>query len=720
MYLPTDATLRQPSLDTSPITEVEASSTSDTARADEQPNHPQSPSASCAPVQRQSRVVRNARGKYGRIHSVVFSRHIALIRTQVYIGGSASLTFLHQTRRIVTSAVGPCTFADDVYLSADSHRHQMIETMPIFQVMAKGSHVPRIDVQTAAELALQFSRAAAGIIDLFDHESLVEQICHFVGSWDMANRPESPVLYLVLALGAQARSSGSTNDDFAESCFHSALCQAMTRLVDEPDVSTVQSFCMMTWYALTACRRSVAAIYLGIAAQAAHTIGLHRSESNHIFPSNERRIRDKAWTALRFCDVYMAASLGRPMLTSNIHRSDKPRPSPPVGQASLPENDQDLASVLTRLCSVFERILSEVYTKQFVTLQLGESIAGQIRACSSKLSDMLGQNDLGTQQQAPTNEGHLVLSLLSSNLSIIYHYSIVLLTSPFLTFKVTSHLKGEMTAENEDRYLAGLAAFSDACVTSAIETIRVAKALSQRPSLPKRHPLVINNVFMSALCLGVACFGPYDHYLTRLDDNLKQAVTVLLHFQNSNPQAARYAQIITQLVQAVAVHRQKREQMALQKSSQRFSNLFGEIYAHTDLQGGIRSLPDDHRSFEESSSRMVPQENDSNTIAGSVDANLSFPMFDWSLEYPSNISSGMYLATYEASMEGDPCMALDFNSPFNIYHDERSSIDVDPIMDVGVPSGLSAMEASQTAVEEDETQPINIGHARIYDRHSHL
>ncbi|OAL27575.1 hypothetical protein AYO22_03479 [Fonsecaea multimorphosa] len=327
----------------------------------------------------------------------------------VYIGNSASLSFLSSIRRIVASAIGSYKFTQDVHLSAYSHQHQMIETVSMFKCSNGTNHPPDVDVQVAAELTTHFSLATTGILDLFEHHILQAQVRRFAHSPDRACWPHHAVLYLVLALGAQARAHGQGDDYLADSYFHFGLHQAMGELVDEPSIVTVQAFCLDTWYALAACRRTVATMYLGIATQADYTIGLHRPEANVVFGAERITSREKAWTGLRFCDV------------------------------------------------------------------------------------------------------------------------------------------------NDETHPADVSTFAYACVFSAIEKIDAANGVLQQ-SPPRRLRLIIDSLFMAALCIGVAYFWNHDDGYPRRGTDLERAIAALVYFAPCNPQAARYVQIIRQLVKALTMH----------------------------------------------------------------------------------------------------------------------------------------------------------------------
>ena len=547
---------------------------------------------------------------------------------------------------------------------------------------------PMVDVQQSIELTTHFILATAGILDLFEDEILLGQMRRFACSPERVFRANVPVLKLVLALGAQARASGTLDDYLAESYFHFGLTQAMEELIDEPNIHTVQSFCMITWYALAACRRSVAAIYLGIAVQAAHTIGLHTTESDVVFQPGEDLCRRKAWTALRFCDVYMSASLGRPVTTSNLRRNDTSCYSTRPAEETNQEVRKDSDFATTELCNIFERILSEVYTKRVVTLQLVESIADQLRACSSRLSILLNLASSSSVDQQDRNRAE---QLRSSNLIVAYHYSIILLTCPFLTFKVMARLKGDRPGEVETSHPADVTKFSEACVTSAIKGIDAVHQLIQHHTPPRRLPLIINSMLMSALCLGLASFGSHDHRSSLLEDGLKQAVAVLAYFQHSNPQAARYVQIISQLIQATAAHEGQRKQIALRTSSHRFNNLFGGISASSDIQNSTDSRTDSlPQSLAASGQLIIPE-----TIAGgrawSENANFSLPLFDWSSEHLPNTASGMFLPIYDPLIASRAFQALNYDDAGNVLQEEGSSIEFDPITtsdEISVFSGV--------------------------------
>src|SRR6202012_3008262 len=91
---------------------------------------------------------------------------------------------------------------------------------------------------------------------------------------------------------------------------------AMFTLIDDPSLTTVQAFTLITYYMIAACRRNAAFTNLGVAVRAAYTLGIHLHETNVAFVRKEGISRERAWKSLRVCDLFLSASMGRPPATS--------------------------------------------------------------------------------------------------------------------------------------------------------------------------------------------------------------------------------------------------------------------------------------------------------------------------------------------------------------------------------------------------------------------
>jgi len=507
--------------------------------------------------------------------------------SQVYVGDSASLSFLQNIRRIVAAAIGPCSF------TTDHHRHRIIEAGPVLLYADIDCSEPSVNLEEALELTTQFTFAVSGALDLFDSQELLEQIGQWTQDPLRSQWSNSSTLFLVLAIGAQARAQRPSDDYTAESYFSFGRHQATMHLMDDQSIFTVQSFSLITWYMVANCRRSAAVMNLGIAIQAAFTLGIHQHEANVTFEKEARLCRERAWKTLRFCDIFLSSSMGRPLTTSNLDCNGTW--SPPMHADDQARSDmfaRGSSAPMQQLCLIFERILSEVYSKRTVSLELATSISKQHRNWTTELPQMLMVDDL--PGSVPYHGLELTRFLGSANLIMAYYWSIILLTRPFLTFRVSSCINNKGHWQDQGKHSPDITTYSDACITSAIKSISMAHEVVVYNGTPKRLPLVINSVFMSALSLGLAYFGDYDCQGWPLDRALTQATTVLRYFASRNPQAARYLQIIEMLWDAASKYKRYRNDDMLQSQSQRVSNLFGDVGAQPKSDTTFHSLPNDH------------------------------------------------------------------------------------------------------------------------------
>ena len=479
------------------------------------------------------------------------------------------MSFLQTIRRIVDNSIGPSNF------TTDKLRHTLIEQSTTIRGVRIDNDEPVLELSNVLDLARQFFLACSGALDLFDSSFIIEQIQIWVQDPKRSQWPSRSIFYLVLAIGAQARARGHADDHAAEHYFGLGRQYATTDLVEDPSILTVQAFSMITWYMVTACRRNGASMNLGFAVQAAYSLGIHRHEANVVFGKEAAISRERAWKTLRVCDLFLSASMGRPSTTSNIDCNI------PCRRHMRPDNEEHaeeylrLDSAMTRICIIFERILSEVYTKHAVSLELAGSISAQHREWTTELPEMLRVDGLSRPDKRSAID--LTRILGSAIVVMAYYYSIILLTRPFLTFRVSSYIKTrspwpEFPSESPD-----VTTYSDACVDSAIKGIDIAHSVALINGMPKRLPLVINSVFISALSLGLAYFGDYDLRGWALETGMSQAITIFGYFGPFNPQSARYKQIIEYLRDAAAQYKEQRDNLLLQERTQQVRNVFGNV-----------------------------------------------------------------------------------------------------------------------------------------------
>lgn len=505
-----------------------------------------------APVPKVARLLRDGQGKF------------------MYIGDSASLSFLQSVRRIVSLSIGRCEFTED------TSRHSMLEAFQGSSATQTGPLSAPPSNDEAQRLARQYVLATSPLLDLFDLEEFYQRLANWVGNPTVDEDTVSSIFYLVLAIGVQV---SEVNQDLAEQYFVSGRQLAFSAFTETPSIYTIQSYVLISMYMLGACRRNGAFMNLGIALRAAYAVGIHRRDANALFCTRERRARERVWKSLRMIDLFLSASLGRPPATSDFDH-DVRDPATLAGEQQLPRPEAQLSQCVVALCRIFDRILTEVYMKQVVSINVAETISNQHRAWVRYLPTFL------SGQTERLSSKNLESMLAAAHVFGAYYWSIILLTRPFFIFRVSQYAKSKSDpgiSSNDPRASASrIALFSDACVYSALRCLNIVDDLSRFEALPRRLPFLINSVFNSAVVLGAAFFAEYDNLLP-LEEGMDKSEKFLGLFVPHDPHACRFYQIIKYLRGAVAEYVRRRNRQWMERRSKQVDQLFGQV--------GLRSEP---------------------------------------------------------------------------------------------------------------------------------
>jgi hypothetical protein len=206
-------------------------------------------------------------------------------------------------------------------------------------------------------------------------------------------------------------------------------------------------------------------------------------------------------------DLFLSASLGRPPATSDYDYDS--REDALISGESQPNltADQQLSAAVISLCRIFERILTDVYMKQVISINVAETISNQHRAWVRILPAILKIQAGRLETKSMEN------SLAAAHVFGSYYWSIILLTRPFLIYRVAQYVKGKPDLSETRNGSSRISLFADACVYSALRGLDMVDDLSQYTSLPRRLPFLINSVFNSVIVLGAAFFADYDNLL---------------------------------------------------------------------------------------------------------------------------------------------------------------------------------------------------------------
>ncbi|OQE14592.1 hypothetical protein PENSTE_c034G03886 [Penicillium steckii] len=551
-----------------------------------------------APVPKVARLLRDGQGKF------------------MYIGDSASLSFLQSVRRVVSSSIGRCDFTED------NSRHSMLEAFQSNPSTQPSALVPPPSNEDAQQLARQYILATSPLLDLFDLEEFHPRLANWVGNPTGDEDTVSSIFYLVLAIGAQV---SNIHQDTAEQFFGSGRQLAFSAFQETPSIHTIQSYILVSMYMLGACRRNGAFMNLGIALRAAYAVGIHRKDANALFCGRERRARERVWKSLRMMDLFLSASLGRPPATSDYDYDIRDDPSQNQKSEDTSYNstpDRQISTAVISLCRIFERILTDVYMKQVISISVAESISNQHRAWVRTLPDIL------KQQIEQLDHKSMEESLAAAHVFGSYYWSIILLTRPFLVYRVAQYVKNKSdtsppdsnskSANGNGNGNSRISLFADACVYSALRGLDVVEDLSRFSTLPRRLPFLINSVFNSSIVLGAAFFADYDNLLP-LEEGMNKAERFLALFIPHDPHACRFYQIVKYLRAAVTEYIQRRNKLWMNHRSKQVDQLFGQVNG-PDLSSRDkdRDIPTPTQFSESHRPSIIPSPTSSNKQSGNT------------------------------------------------------------------------------------------------------
>lgn len=496
-----------------------------------------------APVPKVARLLRDGQGKF------------------MYIGDSASLSFLQSVRRIVSASIGRCEFTED------NSRHSMLEAFQNNPSIQAGPLMEPPKNEEAQRLAGQFVLATSPLLDLFDLQEFHPRLANWIENPRGDEDTVSSIFYLVLAIGSQV---STPNQTLAEQYFVSGRQLAFSAFTETPSLYTIQSYVLISMYMLGACRRNGAFMNLGTALRAAYAVGIHRKDANALFCGRERRARERVWKSLRMMDLFLSASLGRPLATSDIDHDPREDAMPSAEQQQQQTPQEQLSVAVITLSRIFERILTDVYMKQVVSIHVAETISNQHRAWVRSLPVFLRMQT--ERLDSKTLDGTLAAAHVFGS----YYWSIILLTRPFLIYRVSQYVNSKAGPTESRSSNSRIALFADACVYSALRGLDIVDDLAKFTSLPRRLPFLINCVFNSAIVLGAAFFADYDNLLP-LEEGMDRAQKFLELFTPHDPHACRFSQIIIYLRGAVAEYVRQRNRQWMERRSKQVDQLFGQV-----------------------------------------------------------------------------------------------------------------------------------------------
>ncbi|KAH7146254.1 hypothetical protein EDB81DRAFT_721156 [Dactylonectria macrodidyma] len=480
-----------------------------------------------------------------------------LVKTKVahvFVGDSATLSFLQNIRRIVRKCLGSCPFVDDPL------RHLIVESSPDTRrgwILSSAQNPPKKQTPEEVQyLQRWYMQSANCVLLLFDQDELQRDM----DAWQKDDLA-SPVYYLVLAIGAQT--GPEDQDNLAEEFFNYGRYLTVETLMEDPDIPTIQAFALITMYLLGASRRNSAFMYLGLGVRAAYSLGLHRKDVSALFPPTECRVRERLWKAIRILDLFMSASLGRPPSTSET-------------RDTAAKEDY---SACNDLSMIFETVLSDIYAKRTISTEVIERITQHHRRWAAESHEGFEVDGIHPGDLIENSDGTKQPNMGLLHLKQTAYWTIILVSLPFLLKDVSAHVDSNphsMTGQHKPGASSSNQVLVYSCLEAAIQTVDLLQTVLTAELIPKRLPFLINSVFVSGLVLGVALFGDFDTSFP-LERSLRLAKNILHRFSIHDPVAKRHLLILEHMQKACDMYIEMRARWKMERQSNLVGGLFGSI-----------------------------------------------------------------------------------------------------------------------------------------------
>ncbi|KAL2759897.1 hypothetical protein ACRALDRAFT_2116058 [Sodiomyces alcalophilus JCM 7366] len=495
-------------------------------------------------VPREARLLRDGQGKL------------------IFIGDCAPLSFFQSVRQLITSRVDPNAFAHQ------TSRFSGPDTSLSRPTPESCTSPPALQHDTIASAVASYFAVTNGIVDLFPHSHLGDDLSFWSGQTDRPSDISSAVNYLVLAIGYQA-----SQEDLAFAYFDYARGIALANLSGNLTIATIQAFVLITLYMLGSCQTNGAFIFFGIAVRTAYSIGVHRTEINARFGTETQHQRDRLWKSLRVLDLFLSTSMGRPPATSDVDCTV------PYGAADDNGVEQlDTLNASVQIFLIIEEIVVEVYSRKKISYQLTEGISRRIRDWAAQWLSRIHKLVAVSSAEDDAGSTAGACQVMSS-----YFYAIILVSRPFLMFEMHKRLSGDLSRHghtanhNDGAHSSVRSKLADACIDSASLMVGHVADLIGRGHLQGHMPLIVSWLFAASLVLGIGLLGSFGRILEKY---MRTCIQSLEHFSTNDTNAAQYALIAKSLLASALGFLEKRELEERQRRTESSSQLFGLVPRH--------------------------------------------------------------------------------------------------------------------------------------------
>ncbi|KAI0816555.1 fungal-specific transcription factor domain-containing protein [Xylaria sp. FL0064] len=474
----------------------------------------------------------------------------------LYIGDSATLSYLQWIRMIVEHISGPSDF------TVDPRRHMIMENaISLPQDMRPTGILP--DQRTAKILINSFFTNTAGFIEVFNRNAFMKSVDECYKDPLGVTPSLLCLLYLVFAIGLVMAAPYPGSDDAgaidklrSESASRAELFFRSAKSLADPvsgfedaDFWSIQALLLMSLYMLAISKRNASYAYFGMAVRSAFALGLHREESMILFQPEEQLIRKNLCRTLFILDRFLSACLGRPTAISEEDCSNSAFETPGNGTTSPGMGTdaihlQALAATV-QSCQVIGMTLKRVYSKRKISTVAGQEIAARLSTWNSELPHSLHWRRL---MNKPIDSNHGIAIL---HINILHCHSVILLTRPFFLCLLHKAAVGfESGNSKSSRPSYEMETFAQTCVEASQHTLVLAQAVLDHKYLPQCNPFVIHCVFAAALIVLSNEFASLYHN-PDARTSITSAISILRFCSQNDKQAERVSYIVESFNKAV-------------------------------------------------------------------------------------------------------------------------------------------------------------------------
>ncbi|KAJ8132351.1 hypothetical protein O1611_g1267 [Lasiodiplodia mahajangana] len=468
----------------------------------------------------------------------------------LYIGDSATLSYLQWIRMIVENISGPSDF------TIDPRRHMIMENAISLPPESRPTGVLP-DQRTANILISSFFTNTAGVIEVFNKHAFLKSVDECYKDPLCVSPSLLCLLYLVFAIGLVMAAPFPGSDEAAvidklrsertnraESFFRSAKSLAdPVSGFEDADFWSIQALLLMSIYMLAISKRNAAYAYYGMAVRTAYALGLHREESMELFQPEECSVRKNLWRTLFVLDRFISACLGRPTAISEEDCSNSTFEDPKI-TASSPITTSAKATHLAALeatvttCQVIGMTLKRVYSKRKISTVVGQELAAHLGTWHRELPRSLDWKRLISEPMDPT-EG---IAILHAN--VLHCYSVMLLTRPYFLCLLNKSAAVLMPNQSKlSRLTYKMETFAQTCVEASQLILLLTQAVLDDNYLPQCNPFVIHCVFAAALIVLSNEFASLYHN-PDARKSIDSAISILRFCSQNDKQAERVSYIV--------------------------------------------------------------------------------------------------------------------------------------------------------------------------------